>query len=428
MLTRFFFDLRTAGIPVGVTEFLTLLEGLKARVVWISARDFYYFARTCLVKDERHYDRFDRVFAQTFEGAEKLFEHIVAELPADWLEALAERTLTEEEKARVQGLGGWGKLLETLRERLAEQRERHQGGSKWIGTAGTSPFGAEGYNPEGVRIGQSKSRHRRAVKVWDAREYRNFDDTVELGTRNMKLALRRLRRFAREGAADQLDLEGTISATARNAGYLDLKLVPERRNAVKVLLFLDVGGSMDDHIRVCEELFSAARSEFRHLEHFYFHNFPYEKLWKDNRRRHSVVTDTLTVLRTYSRDYRAIFVGDATMSPYEITQPGGSVEGWNAESGAVWMQRLVAAFPRLVWLNPEPRERWEYTPSVRMARDLIGARMFSLTLEGLDAAIRELRRPLMRSPERAGQWGPESSAPGPGGPRFGGPDASGPAV
>ena len=422
MLTRFFFDLRAAGVPVGVTEFLTLLEGLKARVVWVSAQDFYYFARTCLVKDERHYDRFDRVFAQTFEGAEKLFERIVAELPVEWLKALAERTLTEEEKARVQALGGWEKLLETLRERLQEQKERHQGGSKWIGTAGTSPFGAEGYNPEGVRIGQSKSRHRRAVKVWDAREYRNFDDTVELGTRNMKLALRRLRRFAREGAADQLDLEGTISATARNAGHLDLKLVPERRNAVKVLLFLDVGGSMDDHIRICEELFSAARSEFRHLEHFYFHNFPYEKLWKDNRRRHSVVTDTLTVLRTYSRDYRAIFVGDATMSPYEITQPGGGVEGWNAESGAVWMQRIVAAFPRLVWLNPEPRERWDYTPSVRITRDLIGERMFTLTLEGLDAAIRELRRSVMRSPERAARWEPGSSAPGPGGgPRFNGP-------
>jgi uncharacterized protein with von Willebrand factor type A (vWA) domain len=391
MLTRFFFDLRAAGVPVGVTEFLTLLEGLKARVVWVSAHDFYFFARTCLVKDERHYDRFDRVFAQTFEGAEKLFERIVAELPAEWLKALTERTLTEEEKARVLSLGGWEKLLETLRERLREQQEAHHGGSKWIGTAGTSPFGAEGYNPEGVRIGQSKSRQRRAVKVWDAREYRNFDDTVELGTRNMKLALRRLRRFAREGAADQLDLEGTISATARNAGYLDLKLVPERRNAVKVLLFLDVGGSMDDHIRICEELFSAARSEFRHLEHFYFHNFPYEKLWKDNRRRHSVVTDTLTVLRTYARDYRAIFVGDATMSPYEITQPGGSVEGWNAESGAMWMQRIVAAFPRLVWLNPEPRERWEYTPSVRITRELVGERMFTLTLEGLDAAIRELR-------------------------------------
>jgi uncharacterized protein with von Willebrand factor type A (vWA) domain len=296
----------------------------------------------------------------------------------------------------VQSLGGWEKLLETLRERLREQKERHEGGNKWIGTAGTSPFGAHGFNPEGIRIGQPNSGNRRAVKVWDAREYRNFDDTVELGTRNIKLALRRLRRFAREGAADQLDLDGTIAATARNAGMLDLKLVPERRNAVKVLLFLDVGGSMDGHIRICEELFSAARSEFKHLEHFYFHNFPYERLWKDNRRRYSQITPTLSVLRTYGKDYRVIFVGDATMSPWEISQPGGSVEHWNAESGSVWMQRLTAAFPRLVWLNPEPRERWEYTASVQITRELIGERMFPLTLEGLEGAIRELRRPLAR--------------------------------
>ncbi len=398
MLTRFFFDLRATGIPVSVTELLTLLEGLKQRVVWLSAQDFYFFSRTCLVKDERHFDRFDRVFAETFAGAEKLFTQIVAEVPADWLKAVAESTLTEEEKRRIQSLGGWKKLLETLRERLREQQERHEGGNKWIGTAGTSPFGAQGYNPEGVRVGQAKQRQGRAVKVWDAREHRNFDDGVELGTRNLKLALRGLRRFAREGAPDQLDLEGTISATARNGGLLDLKLVPERRNAVKVLLFLDVGGSMEGHVRLCEELFSAARGEFRHLEHFYFHNFPYEKLWKDNRRRHAELASTHAVLRTYGKDYRAIFVGDATMSPYEITQPGGSVEHWNEESGSVWMQRLVAAFPRLVWLNPEPRERWEYTPSVRITRELIGERMFPLTLAGLDRAIRELRRPLMRSP------------------------------
>jgi uncharacterized protein with von Willebrand factor type A (vWA) domain len=397
VLTRFFFDLRAAGVPVTVTEFLTLLEGLRQRVVWISAQDFYYFARTCLVKDERHYDRFDRVFAATFEGAENLFARIVAEVPADWLKSLTDRVLSEEEKQRVQSLGGWEQLLETLRARLREQKERHEGGNKWIGTGGTSPFGADGFNPEGVRIGASKSRQGRAAKVWDAREYRNFDDTVELGTRNMKLALRRLRRFAREGAAEELDLDGTISATARNAGMLDLKLVPERRNAVKVLLFLDVGGSMDGHIRVCEELFSAARSEFKHLQHFYFHNFPYERLWKDNRRRHSQITQTLDVLRTYGRDYRAIFVGDATMSPWEITQPGGSIEHWNPEAGTVWMERLNRAFPRLVWLNPEPRERWNYTPSVRMTRELVAERMFPLTIEGLDAAIRELRRPLARS-------------------------------
>jgi uncharacterized protein with von Willebrand factor type A (vWA) domain len=287
--------------------------------------------------------------------------------------------------------------MQTLRERLKEQNERHAGGNKWIGTAGTSPFGAYGYNPEGVRIGQSRSRNRSAVKVWDAREYRNLDDQVELGTRNLKLAMRRLRKFAREGAADQLDLDGTISATAKNAGLLDLKLVPERRNTVKVLLFLDVGGSMDVHIRTCDELFSAARSEFKHLEHFYFHNFLYERLWKDNRRRFSEITPTQTVLRTYSRDYRAIFVGDATMSPYEITLEGGSVEHWNPESGASWMRRMVAAFPRLVWLNPEPQERWDYTPSVQLTRELIQDRMFPLTLAGLDAAIAELRRPIVRS-------------------------------
>src|SRR5262249_28479894 len=286
------------------------------------------------------------------------------------------------------------KLLETLRERLREQKERHQGGNKWIGTQGTSPFGANGYNPQGVRIGQSGARNRRGVKVWDQREYRNFDGRVALGTRNMNVALRKLRKFAREGAADQLDLDGTISATARNAGLLDLKLVPERRNAVKVLLFLDVGGSMDDHIRVCEELFSAARSEFKHLEHFYFHNFLYENVWKDNRRRFAALTPTQRVLHTYSRDYCVIVVGDATMSPYEITQPGGSLEHWNKEAGAVWLERVCQAFPRLVWLNPEDAARWPHTPSVRLTAELVGGRMFPLTLAGLDLAIGELKRPL----------------------------------
>lgn len=396
MLVRFFFELRKGGVPVTVTEFLTLLEALNARVAFLSAEEFYHLARLCLVKDERHFDRFDRVFAEHFEGAEKLFEQLVQDLPEDWLKALAERLLSEEEKQQVQSLGGWEKLLETLRERLREQKERHEGGSKWIGTAGTSPFGAYGYNPEGIRIGQHTSRHRRAVKVWDRREYRNFDDSVELGTRNMKLALRKLRKFAREGVQDQLDLGGTIDATARNAGLLDVKLIAERRNAVKVLLFLDVGGSMDDHVLICEELFSAARSEFKHLEHFYFHNVPYENLWKNNRRRYSELTSTLQVLRTYGRDYTAIFVGDATMSPYEITHPGGSVEHHNPESGSVWMKRFTDAFPRLVWLNPEPEERWNYTPSIRVARSLVGGRMFPLTLEGLDGAIGELRR---RSPD-----------------------------
>jgi uncharacterized protein len=397
VLVGFFFELRKGGVPVTLTEFLTLLEALRAGVAWASVDDFYFLARTTLVKDERHYDRFDRVFGEIFNGAQKLFDEIVANVPDEWLRALAARTLTEEEKKKVEALGGWEKLLETLRARLQEQKERHEGGNKWIGTRGTSPFGANGYNPEGIRIGQAGSRNRRAVKVWEQREYRNFDDTVELGTRNMKLALRKLRKFAREGAADQLDLDGTIDATARNAGMLDLKLVPERRNAVKVLLFLDVGGSMDDHIRICEELFSAARSEFKHLEHFYFHNFLYETVWKDNRRRFSAVTPVTQILRKYAHDYRVIFVGDATMSPYEITQAGGSVEHWNKEAGSVWMGRMAATYPRLVWLNPESPQRWEYTPSVRITRELVKDRMFPVTIQGLDSAIAALRRPLGRA-------------------------------
>jgi len=408
MLVSFFFELRQSGVPVTITEFLTLLEALRERVAWVSAQDFYYLARICLVKDERHYDRFDRVFAETFAGAEKLFAQLVEQVPAQWLKALAERTLSEEEKRKVEALGGWEKLLETLRERLREQKERHQGGSKWVGTAGTSPFGAYGYNPEGIRIGQPGSRNRRAVKVWDQREYCNFDDTVEIGTRNMKMALRKLRKFAREGAPDQLDLDGTIDATARNAGLLDLKLVAERRNAVKVLLFLDVGGSMDDHVRICEELFSAARGEFKHLVHFYFHNFLYEHVWHDNRRRASALTPTARVLRTYTRDYRVILVGDATMSPYEILQPGGSTDHWNQEAGSVWIQRLCDTFPRLVWLNPEPVERWEYTPSVRITRELIGDRMFPVTMAGLDRAIAELHRPLTRVAQLPHSAAPES--------------------
>lgn len=392
MLIRFFFALRAAALPVSLTEFLSLLEALRARVAFCSAEEFYWLARLALVKDERHFDRFDRVFAEYFAGAERAFDAIVADVPEDWLRSIGERLLTPEERAKVESLGSWEKLLETLRERLREQKERHAGGSKWIGTGGTSPFGAQGYNPEGVRIGQERSRHRRAVKVWDRREYRNLDDGVELGTRNLKLALRRLRRFAREGAPEQLDLEGTIDATARNAGLLDLKLVAERRNAVKVLLLLDVGGSMEDHVRVCEELFSAARSEFRHLEHFYFHNCVYESLWRDNRRRGTDRLPTDQLLRTFNADYRVVIVGDATMSPYEITQPGGSVEHWNAEAGAVWIQRLTAHFPRVVWLNPEPRERWEWTPSIELIRGLVGGRMYPLTLAGLDEAIKALRR------------------------------------
>ena len=394
MLVRFFFELRAAGVPVSITEFLVLLEALRARVAQVSAQDFYYLARACLVKDERHYDRFDRTFAEVFAGAERAFAQLLATIPAEWLQSLGARLFSEEEKRRIEALGGWDKLLETLRQRLAEQQGRHEGGNKWIGTGGTSPFGAGGFNPEGVRIGQDRSGNRRAVKVWDKREFANFDDRVELGTRNLKLALRKLRKFAREGAADQLDLDGTIDATARNAGLLELKLVPERHNAVKVLLFLDVGGSMDDHVRVCEELFSAARSEFKHLEHFYFHNFIYENLWKDNSRRFAALSPTERVLRTFGSDYRVIFVGDATMSPYEITQPGGSIEHWNQEAGAVWLQRVAARFPRLVWLNPEDPQRWEYTPSVRITREMVHGRMFHLSVAGLDLAIRELRKPL----------------------------------
>ncbi|HKQ16662.1 MAG TPA: VWA domain-containing protein [Steroidobacteraceae bacterium] len=390
MLIPFFFKLREAGVPVSITEFLTLLAALEARVSNDSAEDFYYLARACMVKDERHFDRFDRAFAAHFKGAEELFEAMLTRIPEEWLQRMAEKTLTEEEKAKIEALGGWDKLIETLKKRLEEQQKRHQGGSKWIGTAGTSPFGAYGYNPEGIRIGQDESRNRRAVKVWDRRDFRNLDDTIELGTRNIKIALRKLRRFAREGAADQLDLDGTIDSTARNAGLLDLKFVPERHNAIKVLLFLDVGGSMDDHVRVCEELFSAARSEFKHLEYFYFHNFVYESLWKDNRRRHVEKIPTLEVMRTYGHDYKLIFVGDATMSPYEIVQPGGSIEHWNEEPGALWVQRLAKTWPHHVWLNPEPQQRWEYTPSVQITRELLEDRMFPLTLGGLDQAIKAL--------------------------------------
>ncbi len=400
MLVRFFLELRAAGVPVTLTELLVLLEGLRERIAFLSAEQLYFFARLVLVKDERYYDRFDRVFAEHFKGAEQLFAGLAAQLPPEWLRTLTERLLSEEEKRQVAALGGWDKLLETLRQRLAEQRERHEGGSKWIGTGGTSPFGHGGYNPEGVRIGGAGGQQR-AVKIWEQREYRNFDDSVELGTRNMKLALRKLRRFAREGAADQLDLEGTIDATARNAGWLDLRLMPERHNAVKVLLFLDVGGSMDVHVRLCEELFSAARSEFKHLEHFYFHNCPYETLWRDNRRRHAERIDTSRVLRTYGADYRLILVGDASMSPYEITHPGAGIENFNEESGAVWLQRLGAAFPRLVWLNPEPLQRWSHTASIRIIRDLVGQRMFPLTLEGLDRAIDALRRRELPAPAEA---------------------------
>ena len=392
MFTHFFQSLKAAGLPVTVREYLTLMEGMQAQVASYKVEDFYYFSRAALVKDERNLDKFDRVFGEVFKGIETLEgKDGVVELPEEWLKKLAEKYLTPEEMAEIKSLGDWDKIMETLAKRLAEQKGRHQGGSKWIGTAGTSPFGAYGYNPEGVRIGQKESRHRRAIKVWDKREFRDLDSGVELGTRNIKVALRRLRKFARTGAAEELDLDNTIRATA-NKGFLDLQLRPERRNAVKVLLLLDIGGSMDWHIRLCEELFSAARSEFKHLEHFYFHNCPYERVWKDNRRRHSETTPTWDVLHTYPHDYKLIFVGDASMSPYEITQAGGSVEHMNPEPGARWMQRLARTYPHAVWLNPLPEGEWPYTQSIQMMRQLMSGRMFPLTLEGLDAAMRELVR------------------------------------
>ena len=391
MFTTFLFALRDAGVPASITEYLALLGAMRAGVADYDVEDFYFLSRAALVKDERHLDRFDRVFGQVFKGLEAAADGAEARaLPEEWLRRLAEKHLTPEEMAQVAALGGFEELMATLRKRLAEQQGRHQGGSKWIGTAGTSPFGAYGYNPEGVRIGQAESRHRRAVKVWDEREFRDLDDGVELGTRNIKLALRRLRRFAREGAATELDLDGTIRATARNAGSLDLKLVPERHNAVKLLLFFDVGGSMDDHIRVSEELFSAARSEFKNLTFFYFHNCPYERLWQENARRRDLTIPTAEVIRTYGPEYRAIFVGDATMSPYEIIQPGGSVEHRNEESGATWMSRLTGQWPRSAWLNPVASEYWDRTHSVRLVRKLVDDRMFPLTPAGLDSMLRVL--------------------------------------
>jgi uncharacterized protein with von Willebrand factor type A (vWA) domain len=387
MLVRFFFLLRSAGIPVSITELLTLLEALKAGLGDLSAERFYFLARTCLVKDERYYDRFDRAFATHFKGAEDLFSMLQRELPGDWLEKMAVREFTDAEKAEIEALGGWDKLMETLRQRLEEQKERHQGGNKWIGTAGTSPFGAYGFNPEGVRIGQEGSRNRSAVKVWDRREFANLDDSVELGTRNIKIAMRRLRRFARRGAPDEFALADTIDATARAGGWLDIKMQAERRNIVKVLLLLDIGGSMDDHVKTCEELFSAARSEFKHLEHYYFHNFTYENLWRDNRRRFNEHVTTTEVIRTYGTDYKLILVGDATMSPYEITQPGGSVEHWNAEAGSVWLQRLMKQYPKFVWINPTRQSRWRQTASIETTRSLLEGRMYPLTLAGLDDAM-----------------------------------------
>ena len=391
MFATFFHELKQAGLPVTLREYLTLMEAMEKDLADRRVEDFYYLSRSALVKDERNLDKFDRVFGHVFKGLDLVSEALTAEIPIEWLKKLTEKHLTEEEKKLIEAMGGLEKLLETLRQRLAEQKGRHQGGKKWIGTAGTSPFGAYGYNPEGVRIGQDGNRNFRAVKVWDKREFKDLADDVELGTRNIKLALRRLRKFARTGAPDELDLDGTIKGTAQK-GYLDILMRPERHNTIKVLLFFDIGGSMDWHIKATEELFSAARSEFKHMVHLYFHNCLYEKVWKKNARRWSETTPTWEVLHTYPHDYKVIFVGDASMSPYEIATPGGSVEHFNEEPGQAWVERVTTTYPSCVWLNPVPEREWEMTASIKMMRQLLGGRMYPLTLEGLDHAMRELGR------------------------------------
>ncbi|HNR76138.1 MAG TPA: VWA domain-containing protein [Parvularculaceae bacterium] len=391
MFAKFFHELKSAGVPVSLREYLTLMEAMEADLASRKVEDFYYLSRATLVKDERNLDKFDRVFGHVFKGIETLAEGVEAEIPEDWLKLLTQKFLSEEEKKQIEALGGWDKLMETLKRRLEEQKKRHQGGNKWIGTGGTSPFGSGGYNPEGVRIGNEGQRQGRAVKVWEKREYKNLDDHVELGTRNIKVALRRLRRFARKGAPDEFDLDGTIDATAR-AGYLDIKMRPERRNTIKVLLFFDAGGSMDPFVRICEELFSAARSEFKHMEYFYFHNCLYDYVWKDNKRRWTDKTPTWDVLHKFPHDYKVIFVGDASMSPYEITVPGGSVEYFNEEAGAIWMDRVTNIYENAIWLNPIQEKQWGYSGSIQMMRELMSDRMYPLTLSGIDAAMTELRR------------------------------------
>lgn len=391
MFVDFFYELKEAKLPVTLREYLTLLEALKAGVVRFSMEDFYYLSRATLVKDERNLDKFDKVFGSYFEGYEFVDETMMPDIPDEWLQAMAEKFLTPEEMAEIESLGGFEELMKTLQERLQEQEKRHEGGNKWMGTGGTSPFGNSGYNPEGVRKGAKEGKHGKATKVWDKRDYKNLDDDVELGTRNIKVALRRLRKFAREGAQDQLDLDDTIKSTAHK-GYLDIKLVAERRNKVKVLLFFDVGGSMDAYIRLCEELFSAAKTEFKHMEYFYFHNCLYERVWKDNKRRHAETMSTWDVLHKYGHDYKVIFIGDATMSPYEVTYAGGSVEHWNEEPGAQWLARVFDIYENAVWLNPVAQQHWDYTPSIDLIRQLTSERMFPLTLGGIDNAMRELSR------------------------------------
>jgi uncharacterized protein with von Willebrand factor type A (vWA) domain len=392
MFLRFFEALRGAGVPVSLREHLAFLEALDADLAGRQLDGLHALARACLVKDERFFDRFDRVFGEVFQGVESFADALEdAEIPAEWLAKRLEKLLTPDERAAIEAMGGLDKLMETLRQRLAEQKGRHEGGSKWIGTGGTSPFGAYGYNPEGIRIGQDEGRNSKAVKVWDKREFRDLDDSAEIGTRAIKVALRRLRRFARTGAPDELDLDGTIEGTARQ-GWLDVRMRPERRNGVKVVLLLDVGGSMDWHVRVCEELFSAARTEFRRLEHFYFHNCVYESVWRENRRRRTEATPTFDLLRGFPADCRLVIVGDASMSPYELVSVGGSVEHMNAEPGQVWIRRLVEHFPKVAWINPLPESQWNWTESVAIVRRLVANRMYPLTLEGLEQAMRALAR------------------------------------
>ena len=391
MLINFFHGLKDAGVPVTTRELLDLMEGLKQHIVFASMDEFYYFSRTCMVKDEKYFDRFDRAFGLHFKELEALDDIIEALIPDDWLRSEFMKNLTDEEKEQIESLGGLEKLIEEFKKRLEEQKERHEGGNKWVGTGGTSPFGQEGYHPEGIRVGPN-GRNKKAVKVWDKRDFKNLDDSVELGTRNIKVAMRRLRKFARTGAADELDLDDTISSTARNAGLLDIKMVPERHNAVKVLLFFDVGGSMDPHVKVCQELFSAARTEFKHMEYFYFHNFLYESVWRNNVRRHNERTPLLDILHKYSHDYKVVFVGDASMSPYEILQPGGSVEHWNEEAGELWMRRVQEVYDKVIWINPVPEDEWQYTQSVTIANQLLEGHMYPLTLKGLEDGMAYLSR------------------------------------
>ncbi len=392
MLINFFMTLKQERLPVSFTELFTLLECLKRNVIFGNVDDFYYLSRACFVKDEKNFDKFDLAFAKYFEQINLVDDLALFEIPDEWLRKQFEAMLSDEEKARIEAMGGLEKLMEEFKKRMAEQQKRHQGGNKWIGTGGTSPFGAYGYNPEGIRIGQDEGRNQRAVKVWDRRSYRDLDDSVEIGTRNIKMALRRLRKFARTGADEELDMENTISSTARKAGLLDIKMVPERHNAVKVLLFFDVGGSMDPHVKLCEELFSAARTEFKHLKYFYFHNFLYESVWTKSRRRHAETTSTYDVVHKYSKDYKVIFVGDATMAPYEITHVGGSIEHYNDEAGAVWLKRMSDVFEHLVWINPTPKDYWEHSYSIEIVKELMKDRMFPLTIKGLEDAMALLTR------------------------------------